>query len=323
RASAQAVVSASEARKDYKAPFDPDLWKKSPAEVAARIKELAASAGGLEAELAAVKTQMQTVRARLGDKQAQLDLLLKKSNPVTPAERAEYERLLNELGARRDESYVRSKLSEAAALKDPKAADADELARLRALQDKYRSALPPPPPDRNGYFEQLATQEASYRALSARLTNYAEGRPDAPTALGTDPALRAQIEKLVGEIETQRAEVQAEMTQRDATQSLLKAANQIRNHALNERRNGQDMLRFHTDFAKLATVMDLALSLNEIAAAQAAIKQMMDLLETKRAAITASQRQNQQGQQGAAANQGQIAQWKTDAQKAVDDDQST
>ena len=47
------------------------------------------------------------------------------------------------------------------------------------------------------------------------------------------------------------------------------------------------MLRFHTDMAKLATVMDLALSLNEIGAAQAAIKQMLAMLEAKRTLLLA------------------------------------
>ncbi len=308
KAPAAAVVNAAETRADYKAPFDPDLWKKTPAEAAARIKELAATAGGLDAELAAVKTQMQTVRARLGDKQAKLDLLLKQSKPVTPEERAEYDRLLQQLGAKRDESYAQSKLSEATDLKNPKADDAAELARLKALQDKYRSALPPPPPDRNGYWEQLAVQEASYKALSARLTDFAEGTtPASANAVPIDPKLREQIETLVGAIETQRSEVTAEMTERDATASLLKAANSIRNHALDERRNGQDMLQFHTDFAKLATVMDLALSLNEIAAAEAAISQMITLLQAKQAAVNASASQNAANQAAAAANAAQIA----------------
>ena len=321
KAPAAAVVHAAETRDGWKEPFDMDLWKKSPAEVAARIKDLAAHAGGLDAELAAVKDQMRTVRAQLGDKPAQLEKLEKQRNPLTPQEKADYIRLLAELGAKRDESYVRSKLSESADLKNPKA-DKD-LQNLVDLQQRYKSGLPPPPPDRNGYWEQLATQEASYRALSARLTNYAEGPADGPTALGTDPALREQIEKLVGTIESQRTEVQAEVTQRDATQSLLKAANQIRNHALNERRNGQDMLRFHTDFAKLATVMDLALSLNEIAAAETAIKQMMDLLQAKQAAVNVSQAQNAANQAGAAADAAQVAQWQKDAQAAVDADNSS
>jgi hypothetical protein len=324
-APAAAVVHAAETREGFKTPFDPDLWMKAPGEVAARIKELAASAGGLDAELSAVKTQMETVRARLGDKEAKLDLLRKKSNPVTPEERAEYDRLLSELGAKRDESYVQSKLSQISDLKNPASDEAAELKRLKALQDKYRAALPPPPPDRNGYWDQLATQEASYKALSARLKSFADGGPVVPDGPlpRLDPKTREAIEKLVGEIETQRAEVQGEMTQRDATASLIKASNQIRNHALSERRNGQDMLRFHTDFAKLATVMDLALSLNEIAAAQAAIQQMMNLLQAKQAAVNASNQQNQQNLQNAAANQAQIAQWQKDAQNALTDDQTS
>ncbi|MDE2511029.1 MAG: hypothetical protein KGL74_07900, partial [Elusimicrobia bacterium] len=313
---AAGVVHAAETRDGAKIPFDGDLWKKSPAEAAARIKQLAASAGGLDGELAAVKDQMSKLRARLGDKQAQLARLQKLSNPVTPAERAEYEALLKQLSAKRSQSYVESKLAERNDLLHPADDKAgDELRRLKALQEKYRQSLPPPPPDRNGVWEQLATQEASYKALSARLTSFAAG--GSPTDLGPvpklDPRVRDQIVKLVGEIENQRAEVQAEMSQRDATQGLIRAANQIRNHALNERRNGQDMLRFHTDFAKLASVMDLALALNEIGAAEAAINQMMALLAAKRAAITASQQANQQGQQTSAANQAQVTQWNADA----------
>jgi hypothetical protein len=321
---AAAVVHAAETRDGAKIPFDPDLWKKSPAEAAARIKELAATAGALDAETAAVKDQMEKLRARLGDRQAKLAQLEKQSKPIDPQERAEYERLLKDLSEKRAQGYVESKLAERHDLLNPlddaaKDRAGDEMRKLKALQDKYRQTLPPPPPDRNGVWEELATREASYKALAARLTSFADG--GSPTDQGPvpklDPRVRDQIVKLVGEIENQRAEVTAEMSQRDATQSLIRASNQIRNHALHERRNGQDMLRFHTDFAKLATVMDLALSLNEIAAAQTAIKQMLDLLAAKRAAITASQQTNQQGQQNSAANQAQVAAWNAQAAQTI------
>lgn len=327
-APAAAVVHAAETREGWKAPFDPDLWKKPMSEVQARIKELASHEGGLKAEREAVLEHMQKLRARLGDKQAQLALLEKQSKPVTPEEKAEYERLLKELGVQRDRSYVESKLAERHDLLNPKAEAADaEMRRLKALQEKYRAALPPPPDDRNGYWEQLATQEAAYKALGARLNSILKGEGASASAVGSgsslDPAVRAQIEKLVGEIETQRTEVQAEMTQRDATQNLLRAANQIRNHALKERRDGKDMLKFHTDFAKLAAVMDLALSLNEINAAEAAIAQLQALLAQKQQAVLASQASNQNSAAAAAANQAQIAQWQKDAQTTVDQDKSS
>ena len=83
------------------------------------------------------------------------------------------------------------------------------------------------------------------------------------------------------------------------------------------------MLRFHTDMAKLATVMDLALSLNEIGAAQSAIKQMLAMLDAKRARVAQSRTDNQQGQQGADANRALLDQWRKDAQKTLDDDALT
>ncbi|MFI5350035.1 MAG: hypothetical protein ACHQ2Z_10860, partial [Elusimicrobiota bacterium] len=323
-ASAAAIVHAAEAHGGAATPFDENLWKKSPAEAAARIKALAASAGGVAAEVAAVKDHMRDLQGRLGNEQARFDSLVKQRDPVTPAEKAEFERLSADLGAKRDASYVQSKLSEAASLKNPKANDAAELKDLLALQAKYKVTMPPPPPDRNGYWEQLATQEASFKALSARLNNYKTnpGSPGAPAG-EVDPALKEKIEKLVGEIEAQRTEIQGEMTQRDATASLIKAANQIRKHALDERRNGQDMLRFHTDFSKLSTVMDLALSLNEISAAMAAIAQMENLLQAKQAAVNAANQQNQQNAAAAAANQALVAQWTAQNQATVTGDQTS
>ena len=146
RAPAASVVQASSAREaEAKFPFDPDLWTKSPAEVEARIKELAGTAGGLDAEIAAVKAHQLQLHAELGDAQAKLDLLKKESRPVTPEERAEYDRLLRELAAKRDEAYVQSKLAERSDLTTPTVDGLTELRRLKALQDKYMTVLPPPP----------------------------------------------------------------------------------------------------------------------------------------------------------------------------------
>ncbi|MFI5360629.1 MAG: hypothetical protein ACHQ49_01565, partial [Elusimicrobiota bacterium] len=309
----------------HKEPFDEDLWRKSPAEIAARVKELSANTGDLDKEIAAVKAQMESVRNGLSGKRDDLGKLKDKSTPLTPAMQAEYDKLMAELAAKRDDSYVKGKLSEAADLRTPKADTADDLAKLKALQEKYKTLLPPPPPDKNGYWEQLAVQEASYKALSARLKSYEAPKRNDTGEPGVEisQTTKDSINKLLGEIETQRDAIRAEMTQRDATASLIKAANTIRTHALNERRNGQDMMAFHTDFAKLATVMDLALSLNEIAAAQKAIGQMENLLQSKQNAINLANQQNQQNAAQAAANAAQVAAWTTQAQATIQGDQTS
>ena len=134
---------------------------------------------------------------------------------------------------------------------------------------------------------------------------------------------RETIAKLVAEIEVLRASAKGEVAQRDATSQLLASSNRVRNAALRERRDGKDMLRFHTDMAKLASVMDLALSLNEINAAQTAIKQMMDLLEAKRAKIAGSRAGNQQNQAGADQNAGNGAQWRDEINRDIAADDKT
>ncbi|MEK7384354.1 MAG: hypothetical protein AAB262_13850, partial [Elusimicrobiota bacterium] len=325
RAPAAAIVQeASDRGPEGKFPFDPDLWTKSPAEVEARIKELAGTAGDLDAEIASVKAHQLELRAQLGDAQAKLDVLRKESRPVTPEERAEYDRLLQELAAKQDEAYVQSKLAEKRDVANPTPDGLSELRRLKALQDKYMTVLPPPPANKDGYWQELAAREASYKALAARLDAYAKGpRSEGRSAPDLAPETRRQISELVNGIEKMRDEVRAEMTQRDATQNLLQAANRLRNKALEARRDGKDMLRFHTDMAKLATVMDLALSLNEIGAAQAAIKQMLAMLEAKRARVDQSQAGNQQGRQDADANLAQLEAWRKEAQKTLDDNAAT
>jgi len=325
--SAQTLVAASSERTPGQAlPFDADLWKLPMDQVMARIQELAGKAGGLDAEIAAVKEHRAKLMAELGDKQARLERLLAQSRPVTPAERAEYDRLVAELSTKSDEVGVREKLSERRDLLSPPS-DAEALARLQALREEYAPQGPPPPPDdKSGYWEDLAAQDASMKALSQRLEKYAEGRaPDGPSGPASTLSVetREKIANLVGEIETLRATAQGEVAQRDATSQLLASSNRVRNAALRERRDGKDMLRFHTDMAKLASVMDLALSLNEINAAQTAIKQMMDLLEAKRGKIASSRAGNAQNQAGADANAGNADAWRAEVDRDILADEQT
>ncbi|MCR4296476.1 MAG: hypothetical protein NUW21_13145, partial [Elusimicrobia bacterium] len=327
--SAQALIAASSDRTDGAtpdkapagAPFDADLWKLPMDQVMARIKELSGQAGHLEAEIEAVKEHRTRLLAELGEKQAQLDRLQKLSRPVTDAEKAEYERLMAALATKSDEVEVREKLAERRDLLQPPS-DADALARLEALQKEF-TGLTPPPPDRNGYWEDLAAQDASMKALAQRLSDYGKTRAPQGVAATLSADKQADIDKLVAEIEALRAEAKGEIAQRDATSQLLASSNRIRNAALRDRRDGKDMLRFHTDMAKLASVMDLALSLNEINAAQTAIKQMMDLLEAKRAKIAASRAGNQQNQAGADGNAANTQAWRDEIDRDIAADDET
>jgi len=326
KAPAAAIVSAAEARPGSKLPFDPDLWQKSEADVVARIKALAAGDGGLDAELTAVKARMTDLRGRLGDAEARKAALEKISRPLTPEEKAEYASRLKELESKRESAYVLSKLSEKRDLTTPTADGLSQLRRLDGLLKEYGPLLPPPPTDKSGYLDQIAAREASYKALVSRLEN--PGTRDAGLTRSAVPTVKLspekqrEIEDLVKKIEQDRAAVKAELAQREATQGLIQAANKIRNHALSERRNGQDMLRFHTDFAKLDTVVDLALSLNEIAAAQAAIAKMQQMLSNKTTAINAAQQQNQQNLAANQALAAQQAQWQAQATQTVNLDKA-
>ena len=325
--SAQALVSAAGARDPDTGglPFDADLWKRPMDEALSRIRELAAMAGGLDAETALVKDHLIALRSELGDTQAKRERLEKISRPVTDAEYAEYARLLRELSAKSDEAAVREKLAEKRDLLHPPS-DRDALKRLEELQKRYAALIAPPPPERNGYWEDLAARDASLKSLSHRLQDYVEGRsaaaPGGPASV-LDGETRDTIMTLITEIKALRLEAQAELAQRDATSSLLSSVNKTRNRALMERRDGTDMRRIRTDMAKLAVVMDLALALNEIGAAQTALQQMMSLVEAKRAKITASRAQNVQNQAAADASAANVGGWREQVNKDIVADDGT
>ncbi|NNN05407.1 MAG: hypothetical protein HKL90_05865, partial [Elusimicrobia bacterium] len=327
RAPAQALVSAAEARPNSKLPFDADLWKGPPADALTRIRALAAGAGGLSAETSAVEARMTQLRAKLGDVAAQEAALKSQSRPITAVERAQYAALLRELAAKRDESYVQAKLAEKRDITNPTAADLSDLRRLKALSDRYGPLLPPPPTDKDGTPDELAAREASYKALAARIDGLLHGGSGGVAGPTVTPRLsktkETAIQGMVDRIYKEREQVKAELTQRDATEALLAASNRIRNHALADRRNGQGMMQFHTDFAKLDSVVDLALSLNEISAAEAAIAKMQGLLQQKTNAINASAAQNQQNLAANNATSAQQTQWQQQAQQAVALDQAS
>ncbi|MCX5795579.1 MAG: hypothetical protein NTY77_08815 [Elusimicrobia bacterium] len=297
--SAQASVGSASHRPDaaeYK--FDPELYKQGPEAVAARIKQLAGQAGHLQQEVAAVQSHMAKLDAQLLAVESRAAELQRQSRPISPEEQAEYQRLLGELSGKRDESYIQSKLSELHDLKNPKPEDLARLRELKKLQEYYDAILLPPPQGADAQMADLAVKAASLKALSEHLSSIAENRPvraGEGAAGRVDEATEARIRSLVGEIKELRGEAKGEIANRDAAQTLLSVANKSRNLALRDRRSGKEMLEFHKNLSRLATVMDLALSLNEINAAQAAPKQMMDLLDQKLAKIHSAQAGNAQG----------------------------
>ncbi len=323
RAPAAGVIHEASTREGRVLPFDRDLWRQPMDAATARIRELVGMAGGLDAEIAATREHLTGLRSALGDAEARLAALRRESRPLTPEERAEHERLLREMDGQAAEDYVRARLAARTDLNNPAPDDLAELRRLRALQERYRTQVGPPPDEPIALGDDLLVREASLRAMASRLEDYTEGRAQRGPVAPVDPATLTRIETLLGEIEGLRADVRGEMTQRDAAQRQLQAQARLRQIALRDRRDGSEMLGFHQNMARLATVMDLALSLNEINAAQAAIRQMLDLIETRRAAIAGSRASNQAGQAAASANSGRVGEWRSQIDRDILSDDRT
>ncbi|MCX5789372.1 MAG: hypothetical protein NTX64_12815, partial [Elusimicrobia bacterium] len=112
------------------------------------------------------------------------------------------------------------------------------------------------------------------------------------------------------------------MANEQATSKLLSVSNRMRNAALRIRRDGSAMMEFHKDNARLATVMDLALALNELKASLAAVDQAVAITDAKLQKIADAKARAQQGQNQANQNLQNMGQWKKDGQKAIDDDKS-
>ncbi len=310
--------------------FDKDLFKKSPEEIKARIAELIKQSGGLEGEIKATKEWQAQLAARLkAAEQHVKDIEAKRESipPLTDAERAEYARLMKELSGKRDEGYIDSKLAERHDILHPNGDDLAKLQQLKALKEYYDSAIGAPPNGgRTGYTDQLMVQQASLGALKEHLTALQSNRPtdrNEGKVAPVDAKVKDDLERTVTLIEKLRTEAQGEMANRDAVRQLLAVENKERNRALDDRRSGKEMFELHKNMSRLATVMDMALALNEINAAEKAITQMQQLLNQRLAAIQASQQQNQQNLNNANNQAGQIAQWTQQATATVNSDKAS
>jgi hypothetical protein len=254
----------------------------TPEEMAKRAEDAKRSVGDIEREIAQVKQRIADLERKIGGGEDRLRELEKESKPISDEERARYEDALQRLSAKRDEGYVRSKLAQ---IYDIKNAD-EATQRVQALADlqAYYESLLPKDPENAGYRDSIGVKLAVFKMVQEALVEFRSGPQPAPAPkkVGVMDQERAKkIGPLVDELEKLRAQAKGELANRDAIERLLRAVEKTRKLALQERRGGQEMLEFHKNLARLATVMDLAFSLNTIEEAQKAIKQMEKMLDDK------------------------------------------
>ncbi|MFA6029543.1 MAG: hypothetical protein WC969_06805 [Elusimicrobiota bacterium] len=283
------------------------------------------AAGDLQRELAEIRGRIQGLESQLGIQSGRLETLQSQSKPVADAERARYKELLEALSSGRDESYIRSKMAEIRDLADGRPEEAERLEALKRLEQFYDAVLVPPT-ENPGQGDDLAVRAAGVKALQAVIDGMsgapAAFRPSQGTGERVDAETQKRIAALVGQVEELRGQAKAELTNREALEKLLSALNTSRNAALRERRNGRDMLEFHKNMARLATVMDLAFSLNEINAAQSAIAQMQALLDRKLEKIETVRRNNAQQQAAADSQRANSEKWRQEIDGKVSGDKT-
>ncbi|OGR57969.1 MAG: hypothetical protein A2X36_17040 [Elusimicrobia bacterium GWA2_69_24] len=293
----------------------------TPQEMRARAENAKRSAGEIREEMARVQTRIGALRDQISGREQRLSQLEKESKPVSAEEEARYQEVLRQLDAKRDEGYVQSKLSEIYDIKNPREGSPD-LKALEELTNYYYSLLPAETGN-PGAQDAVGVQVAVLKMVEASIARFGETRQEtrsAKPAGRVDEELGKRIAPLVDELERLRANAKGELANRDAIEKLLAAVARTRNMALKERRGGTEMLEFHKNLAKLATVMDLAFSLNTIDAAMKAIEQMQAMLDKKLADIRAVQDQAAQDQTTAEQHQTEVQGWKDEVQAKVDGD---
>ncbi|MFH2202136.1 MAG: hypothetical protein ABIJ96_03390 [Elusimicrobiota bacterium] len=301
-------------------------------EMEARKLQAQDEAGDLEREITRVKQRIAELEATLLQKTQERDQL--KEMSLSPAEaakqEAEYRAALEKLESKRDEDYVQGKLAEIFDLQNPaddpasrKEYEAQRIAKLTELQAYYASLLGTEVNQSLGYSDSLGLRKAVLESLAGAVERYRDGtsrrRPDLGAVKSVDQVTEKRLESMVSELEDLRGEVKGDLVNRDALAKLFAVINRSRDTALRDRRGGKEMLEFHKNLAKLATVMDLALSLNEVAAAQAAIKQMEQMLDAKLQKIRQTREQAERDLRDAETNDGRNEEWERDAEGKIAD----
>ena len=323
-AAAGVVAAASAPSKPI--PFDSELYKKTPKEIDARLKELEKSAGNFKDEMKAARAQELKLQKDLASVHKDEAALKTQNRPLTPGEIKAYRARLAKLRQAQNERYVRSKLSENHDLSRP-ASNSDQhlhelkqkLKDLSSMDAKKRRG----PENRIGYAEDQEIRPGMIKSVLSNLDrkvgrNVPSERPLSPEDLKVDH----KIENLVKEIRTLRTNAAAQMKMRDATGKVLEVVSKARESALNNRRNGQDMMNFIQGLSQVSAVMDFALGLREINAAENAISGMEGLLNTNIQKIDQSQTLSQQNQAAAQQAQSNLPQWQQEATQQTQADQT-
>ncbi len=318
-ASAIAVTRAASAP-GKPLPFDPTLYKKSPKEVEKRIAELEKSAGNFKDEMASARAQELKLRKDLALVQKDEAGLKAQNKPLTATELKAYQAQLEKLKQAQNQRYIRSKLSENRDLNHPQSEDE----RLHRLEEKLNALASQTREDRIGYAEDKEIHPGILKSVLSNLDQKIgiDTGKSKDSISQVNPKTQKKIEDLVKEIKTLRTNAAAQMKMRDATTKVLEVVSKARDQALKNRRNGQDMMNFIQSLSQVSAVMDFALGLREINAAQNAIGGMENLLNTNIQNINQSQALSQQNQAAAQQAESNLPAWQQEVTQQTQADQA-
>ena len=299
-------------QKDYQ--YSAKDYLTSPQKAAAHLKQMDSNASfaELRKEMTAAEAREHSLSSAESQAQAKILALKKQLKPVTPQEKAKYEKLFQDLQRRRENAYIQSKLAEKRDLEKPGTRNAAKLKELTALKQQYANRLNPKPTDKTDYWHSLGVKESLYRSIAHRISEtvapHAGGGPPtanhagtlapgaAAAAAQTTDKAQADLQAIANslqKINAGRQTLQAEVIRKQALEKLMDAEARLRQIALDQRRDGKAMQGFHQSLSQLDTVMGLALSQNELNAALKAINQMQTLINNKDQTINQSISQDQ------------------------------
>ncbi|HEX4046988.1 MAG TPA: hypothetical protein VH309_04100, partial [Elusimicrobiota bacterium] len=202
--------------------------------------------------------------------------------------------------------------------------DASGLSGLDRVAGRVEGELGPATPGQSADAD--AAHDANWASLQALLRSFdaAGASPDAPPPSGppVPPDQAKAIDSRVSRIEALKAELQADIAQRDAADAMLTVADRARDAALADRRSGKDDMEFRQNFSRLSMVMDLSYSLNLLNSADAALSSMENLVAQKVQTITQQEAADASAGAAAGTQAGGTAQWTQQAQQAVAADQA-
>ncbi|HXT02473.1 MAG TPA: hypothetical protein VN915_17500 [Elusimicrobiota bacterium] len=220
------------------------------------------------------------------------------------------------------EADLRERLGEKQDMSGGAAAGGGALADFDKLAGRVEGELPPP--SAGQATDRDAAQDADWASLEAlkRMFASAGTSPDQPVPSGPPlpPDQEKAIDARVSRIEALKAELQADVAQRDAASAMAAVAEKARDAALQDRRSGKDDLEFRKNFSRLSMVMDLAYSLNLLNNADAALAAMQGLVAQKIAAIGQQQQAGASAGAAAGSQAGNTAAWTQQAQQSAASD---